>query len=483
MELFPQSSSQSIEHLDNDSFVQLHLSKPSDAFLTSISDSRPLLAAIDDVRGRSKKVAYLLQYFAVLSHGAYSTSQTASITASTTHTLLLADMQERPSARPEPLYFVQHSRSRISCHPCDTQASFSPTAVGISIHPDDIRAYERSGRCVPWHAVDTVVQIVDNLDAPSTANLVECLLKARPDLTGAYFLLLDKTVGRMRVGWYDASGVHYSQQYSIGQSPEILERFVYSFYYPLPDHPLYDSTLHMETPGIMEPTTWRITAGEHTYSKAKLIFSGEVIGRRTNVFKCEEGGQVSIIKDAYLPQTQLASESSILQAVHSDGIVDAFVPVKSSITVQSAAGRPYTTLAAEDVAKHHRVLVKARLVLGASGVRLDNAKSVKDLCMAIFDANEGERFHVDNYPPHDLTYSGLPALRELSRKGIFHRDMSPGNVLMYPSHDIKWAVRQGPSPITQDVRYVKNVMANQPRYVADLFGALVSIQLSAGTIL
>ncbi|KAI0818670.1 hypothetical protein BC629DRAFT_1588019 [Irpex lacteus] len=326
MELFPPTLPQGVEHLDNDSFVRLHLPKPSDAFLTSISDSRPLLAAIDDVRGRSKKVAYLLQYFAVLSHGAYT------------------DIQEKPSTRPEPLYFVQHSRSRISCHPCDTQASFSPTAVGISIHPDDIRAYERSGRCVPWHAVDTVVQIVDNLDAPNTAILVECLLKARPDLTGAYFLLLDKTVGHMRVGWYDASGVHYSQQYSIGQSPEILERFVYSFYYPLPDHPLYDSTLHMETPGIMEPTTWRITAGEHTYSKAKLIFSGEVIGRRTNVFKCEEGGQVTIIKDAYLPQTQLASESSFLQAVHSDGIVDAVVPLKSSITVQSAAGRPYTTL-------------------------------------------------------------------------------------------------------------------------------------------
>lgn len=384
MTAVPLAQRASAGSLEHDTFAHNNLANLPYAIQAAVVNAKVTMA---NSPANAGKVVNLLRFLNIVSQQAYCTYKRPSLSDDRRLPLSSAYTAGK-TCRPNMLYFLQHEHDKPSFYPFTKveEPQHIPTAVATHLHPDDVNARKRNNGRVPWHAIECIVYNVENLGRPDTA-IAECLLSTRPDLVGVYFLVVNEVAGELRAGWLDAEGVLYSQKYRIEESASLLERFVYSLYIPPSGHCLVDTTVTLDLPCPSQSTTWTITAGLNAYPGATLIFSGKLSTGRTSVFECMAAGKTSIIKDAYVPLGQLRTEASFLKGIHAQGLVDAIVPLKYSEVVQTGEGGDCATASAGE--RERGVSKKMRLVLGASGVKWSEARSVRDICMAFYDVNEG----------------------------------------------------------------------------------------------
>ncbi|KAI0692227.1 hypothetical protein BC835DRAFT_1416708 [Cytidiella melzeri] len=412
------TSALSMEQLQDDPFVFKHLSKLSPSLKIATANARGFwaerLAAVNETEGI---IALLRTYLDNLSKLVYSARTRAS------------------SQQGERLHFVQHNHLPLRLHPQNEVNEYRPAIVATHLHPDDIRARTHDKYQLSWQSVECLVETIDEGEIFDTACMYQ-LLQARPDLIGVYFLVIKD--GTSWAGWLDAQGIVWSQRYAGEQCFELLERWVYSLYIPPVVHRRKDPTIQLELPGVLQVTTWTITAGPQTYCNATLMSSECTPGHRTDVFRPSARDRVAIIKDTYLWWDKLHSESRLLQAVHSQGVIEAIASLKYSGVVLAKKCHACGTSSGADIGGG---MFKMRLVFAADGSTWTDSKSVRDLCMAMFDLNE--------------------ALRELARQGISHRNINPQSLLMYPVHDREW-MRDAPNGVrSNSLKYIQAILSHE----------------------
>lgn len=289
------------------------------------------------------------------------------------------------SCRQESLHFLSHNLANLTYHPDASIQHVRPAIVATFLHPRDIVARAKQTCRIPFHAAECLVEVVDDLSGPLTTD-IKHLLDARPDMAGVYFILLNEAADKLRVGWMTAAGVDLSKAYLVQDSDELLQRFVYSLYVPPSDHVFKDATVRMELPCPCQATTWAVTVLTVTYTKAVLTLGSDVNGRRTAIFTTTAGDKEVVIREQYMPLLASSSEAPILNAVHSNGRIDAVVSVQDNMLVKAAQDAEYIAV---DRKGTREVLVKRRYTYADGGVSWSEAKSVKDLLMSAYDVVEG----------------------------------------------------------------------------------------------
>ncbi|KAJ3481248.1 hypothetical protein NLI96_g7778 [Meripilus lineatus] len=200
------------------------------------------------------------------------------------------------------------------------------------------------------------------------------LLRTRPDMVGTYVLWVQPS--GYQILWVDASGIISSPPYKL-RNKKPLACYVGSLYDPPQGHFLFDTSV-------------------------------------TREICVKDGGRVVVIKDAFPALERSRIELDLLRYVHRNGILPGVV--RLMFDDDQASFPPLKTIHFTDESRSSSDdRVKIRLFMGSSGHSIWEARTVKDILMAVFDV--------------------LEVLRALClRLNVLHRDLSPGNILLYPKH-------------------------------------------------
>ncbi|KAJ3491341.1 hypothetical protein NLI96_g784 [Meripilus lineatus] len=314
-----------------------------------------------------------------------------------------------------------HNHTQVAKHPF----IFIPTALtrhsDASLNeiimipgPDDV--LEGTKRQVDFHDIVSIVMCGrdDSMGIQEVAQFSRYLLKSQPDMAGTYGL--SANLDYYQILWSDASGGIASPLYDWTKLAP-LAAYVCSIYVPPRHHVLLDSSITREiNPWTERGMTWSIKNRRAvTYTGCKLLYSGDAWGRRTYVWKhTDDQGQITIIKDAFHTISDQRLKSDLLSYSHRNGI---YPGVVRFLFIGNQAPSPSLKTAPPSNGIQFRDSVKERirLEMGSYGASLWEARSVKDVLMAIFDILEVHR--------------GL-----CMEMGVLHRNISPWNIVMYPAH-------------------------------------------------
>lgn len=207
------------------------------------------------------------------------------------------------------------------------------------------------------------------------------LMEARPDMPGVYGLSA-KPQG-YQVLWSDACGTVISP-ITEWNKLDLLEGYVYSLYFPPKGHFLFDPTITSSTgDSDMKQPMWTIKSPRGVeYSRCLKLFTGSSWGRRTSIWR--QQGQALVIKDSFREDVRRFEESKFLQDIHDSGIFPGVVRTLELPKLDPKSTAIATALRVDRVARK-----RTRLILGSYGEPLENARSVKDILMAVYDILEG----------------------------------------------------------------------------------------------
>ncbi|KAJ3491351.1 hypothetical protein NLI96_g773 [Meripilus lineatus] len=221
------------------------------------------------------------------------------------------------------------------------------------------------------------------------------LLKSRPDIVGTY--ILSANMDHYQILWSDASGGIASPLYNWTELAP-LAAYVCSFYVPPQHHVLFDPSITREiNPCTERGMTWSIkTQRAVTFTGCKLLYWGYTWGQHAFHTNSDR------------------LELDILSYLHRNGVYPGVVHFQF---IGDQAPYPSLKTAPPSNRLQFRDSVKERirLEMGSYGASLWEARSVKDVLMAIFDILEVHR--------------GL-----CMEMGVLHRNISPWNIVMYPTY-------------------------------------------------
>ncbi|KAJ3481256.1 hypothetical protein NLI96_g7780 [Meripilus lineatus] len=329
--------------------------------------------------------------------------------------------QVAKSRRPShPYVFMNLDQFVLPRHSNDHQ----DTMEIVVVHGPKRRYYKLEGldTTTKWeiNADDVIGPVKFAVAGPKTfgeiVDISSQLLRTRPDMVGTYVLWVQPS--GYQILWVDASGIISSPPYKL-RNKKPLAFYVGSLYDPPQGHVLFDTSITREIcikDGVRRSATWSIKDRYRTtYSGCRPVFIGTPRGRRTYVWNhTDEQGRVVVIKDAFPALERSRIELDLLRYVHRNGILPGVV--RLMFDDDQAPFPPLKTTHFTDESRSSSDdRVKIRLFMGSSGRSIWEARTVKDILMAIFDV--------------------LEVLRALClRLNVLHRDLSPGNILLYPKH-------------------------------------------------
>ncbi|KAI0372547.1 hypothetical protein BV20DRAFT_939687 [Pilatotrama ljubarskyi] len=310
------------------------------------------------------------------------------------------------------IVFLDHHRRALAHFPLG-RLDDKPDIVGVIERPG---GYERLNdgtyRGVPYHRVETVVEAKAIYGEDGQAQATRYAFnvqQARPDRPGFYCLSIKPQ--HFQVVYSSPVGVEASN-YTQWTDLKALCAYVYSLYDPPDGHILYDRTLTWKEPvnRILGEPTWSVVTRSGRYDNATIAFIGNPWGRRTTVFRVKtDAGLTVMIKESYVDTLSRYEEAEVIKQVHAEGFIPGVVRYISQETVST--GNQEIVLTSSDGSLTRK---KRRIVLADVGSDLENAETVNDILMAVYDA--------------------LEVHRTLARdRHVLHRDMSIYNLLMYPT--------------------------------------------------
>ena len=172
-----------------------------------------------------------------------------------------------------------------------------------------------------------------------------------------------------------------------------LASYVGSLYDPPEGHLLFDTSVTREIrvkEGGSQSTTWLVKdRHRNIYSGCRTVFTGTPWGRRTYVWNhTDKQGRVVVIKDAFPALERSRIELDLLRYVHRNGILPGVV--RLMFGDDQAPFPPLKTIQFTDESRSSsNDRVKTRLFMGSSGRSIWEARTVRDVLMAIFDVLEG----------------------------------------------------------------------------------------------
>ena len=281
----------------------------------------------------------------------------------------------RATKRKHPYYFLDFHNSIPLCHPFEDLS-----------RPDLIVVEGKPRGRVPYYKVVSVLECkpVNQDGRAQVTSYMSLHMDARPDMPGVYGLWVGPE--GYQVLWSDASGVTASPK-SSWDACELLAAYVYSLYYPPADHILFDQAITSPTTPRLGSNKPRWTIAGHLkdpYRACEWIFTASSWGRRTNVWKHEiKGKGPVVVKVTYRDNKRRFEEEILIQKIHRNGIFPGVVrTLEPAVHYQDITTPPST----------YSRRTKTRLIMGSYGESLLQAKSVKDLLMAIYDIVEGLSF-------------------------------------------------------------------------------------------
>jgi hypothetical protein len=306
-------------------------------------------------------------------------------------------------SRPEyHIIFIDHHKHTPTRHP-ENGVRTAPDILAVHGPSSKFKLYDAAlgiYHCVPWQAIVSTVEPkpVDNPRVQLSSYAWDHMT-ARPDMPGVYGLGV--RASGYEIIWSDASGVIASPRISWESRGDVLASYIHSLYRPPTGHFTSDRSIELnnDDPKSTTPPTWTIRFHGEKYLDCKLLFFGPSWGRRTSVWIGVRDGETFVIKDAYRDEVRRYCEGQLLEEIHGEGGPDesrvlALVPgvvrlvswgfVRSQSEIIATVRRPKSPPAYRQ---------KTRLVLGSTGVRLEESQSVLDLLKAVYDVIEGVRSH------------------------------------------------------------------------------------------
>ncbi|CAL1712261.1 unnamed protein product [Somion occarium] len=317
-----------------------------------------------------------------------------------------------------PILFLDYHNTAPTLH--FEKLEYSPQIVGIRATPQQVQKSKLRRHAktspVPYCFVETVAEFKSDPDIdPKCFKYAKQLLAARPDMPSVYTLAIRPD--GYYVLWNDSSNKEQSFFHS-WRNLELLAAYFNTLYQGMPGttHLTQDPTCSRPriSPVTGQPT-WIIRHNGQSYENCEHIFAGYVRGKRTKVWFSSDSGhrdskRFYVIKEAYQHDSR---EGELLLEVHRGnafpGVVR-FVHAGPVTFKDEGTECHVSTLKLEDDTE----VTKRRLILASLGTNLDDAKTMKDILMALYDALEVHRGLVD--------------------KHFLHRDMTANNILIYPRH-------------------------------------------------
>ncbi|KAG8786972.1 hypothetical protein FRC15_010292 [Serendipita sp. 397] len=233
-------------------------------------------------------------------------------------------------------------------------------------------------------------------------------LQARPDRVSVSGIWLKKEDKTFQLFITSACQVYHTSILSIKDhgAPSLFFAFVWSLYYPDVDPSISINT------NVPLPTFTVRVSDQETYSGLKVSFTGDAIGRRTTIMT-RNGLSATVIKEQYIEDGRRFNEGELLDIIHEKGVFPGVVRVGTYGPVEDQGSR----ISIMHKPDGHRAIVryKTRLVLKDKGILLSKVKTIRQLLMCCYDLLEVIR----NADKH---------------RGILHRDISSGNVLVRSKH-------------------------------------------------
>ena len=295
------------------------------------------------------------------------------------------------SNRPSHPYIFLNSKEYVLAD-CKARSKTKNDIVVVSGPRENYPKLDGPDNAHTWSITSRdIVSLVNSMttNGKSRRRVIEIakqVLRSRPDMVGTW--LVWAQVEGYSIQWSDASGAALSPSYSWNDLAP-LAAYVCSLYRSHRDHIQYDSSITPEVKrGDPSEPTWSIKLRRgQTYTGCRLLFTGSAWGRRTFVWKnTDECGRVTIIKDAFLGTGRHRTEADILAFVHRNGIIPGVVRLLSGR--DPSPFPPIKTLRVPDE-RWSIDKVRTRLLMGSYGETLWQARTVKDILMAIFDIVEG----------------------------------------------------------------------------------------------
>ncbi|KAI8989167.1 hypothetical protein BD414DRAFT_415083 [Trametes punicea] len=264
---------------------------------------------------------------------------------------------------------------------------------------------------LPSHRIETIVEAGalysadGRSQAPAYANR---FLRSFPDRVALYCLSVHWH--GFRLYYADFTGILPTSVLPWNaEGLRKLASYVYSVHNPPAHHHPRDlSILWREIPGNL--TAWSIQVNGEMFPIRRVLLRSSPPRNDRTVFLVGCGTtRHAIIKESYCDRWRQPDEAIFLRHIHCHGFIPGIVRLAHEEVVHFSGDDVILTVRGAPMSKR-------RIVLADVGESLLRAKTVNDLLMAVYDALEVHR---------------TLALRAK----VLHRDMSLGNVLMYP----KWA--------------------------------------------
>ncbi|KAJ8481082.1 hypothetical protein ONZ51_g6251 [Trametes cubensis] len=349
-----------------------------------------------------------------------------------------ADDKARLHLEPgRPIVFLPPHNGPLAHFPNGDPKS-SPCLVGVYELAGGLSfATHRDGtyRNIPYHRVETIVELGSRggeyVARVRASEGIHEFLQARPDRPACY--AMSATPNAFELLYGSPVGLQISQAV-FWTEIKTLCAYVYSLYDPPDGHILYDRTVTwQEPPGSpFGAPTWTVITEDLELSGAVIDFMGHPCGRQTAIFRAEAAGWQApiIIKDYYFNGDKIYEEAELLHFnIHRGSYVPGVVRL---LSFQNVANNGELIIFRHPTQRF--VMMKRRLVFADVGIRLEHAKSVNDLLMAMYDVLEVHR-------------------TVAARRHVLHRDMSLANILMYPQRnlceELPWM--EDMSPLIDDV--------------------------------
>ncbi len=215
---------------------------------------------------------------------------------------------------------------------------------------------------------------------------VQNYLIARPDIQGVY--CLNTCPESYQILWCDVDGPVASRRYTWNEIHSLIA-YIYSLYIPPATHSPPDTSVRLVCDSAISVPRWDIVYGDQLYKGCLMSHCSEPWGRRMVCFSHSTSRHnFAMIKDVYWNPNQQADEITLLREIHQNGLMPGVVRLVHSPSVQDTKNGPVPT--AMPHTGDTTVRQRRRLCFGSEGLNLTQARSVRDLLMAIFDAIEGK---------------------------------------------------------------------------------------------
>lgn len=249
---------------------------------------------------------------------------------------------------------------------------------------------------VPWHAIESVIEIKSSADrlsgARQCAAYLGALNQARPDKPGAYGVSIGPE--NYEILWSDPSGGYRSGPYQWNDEAgcSAIVDYVTSLYLPPENHHTADSSISpcdtKSQPAPLSEPFWKFDGLDGQLFNT--LFVGRAHSRMTRVYGPRGQERLPVVKESYRPPHRRFKEEAMIAAIHKNGIVPG--------VVQARTHEPGTimTITTDDVVLTRENphpptrMEKSRLIMDATGDDLSECRSVLDFLKVMFDAVEGQ---------------------------------------------------------------------------------------------